>query len=59
MSRRHLGLDALLGLNKYAIDDLECHITVDQRRCADCEIRPCLTVCPAPDTASPSARLCD
>lgn len=47
MNPRRFSLDALLGLNKYAIDEFECHITVERQRCTACDIRPCLTACPA------------
>jgi ferredoxin like protein len=40
-------LDALLGLDRFEIDETHSHITVDSARCAICTARPCLTVCPA------------
>lgn len=47
MTQIILNLDALLGLDKYVIDDKQSHILVDQERCQACAARPCLTVCPA------------
>lgn len=47
MSTRELSLDDRLGLNKYEIDEAQSHILVDQSLCLRCQLRPCLTVCPA------------
>ena len=47
MSQKTLTLDARLGLDKYEIDEVNSHIQVDQERCLHCELKPCLTVCPA------------
>lgn len=41
-----LSLDARLGLDKYEINE-NTHILVEQSRCQQCSLRPCLTVCPA------------
>ncbi len=42
-----LSLDARLGLDRYQIDESHSHIEVDQSRCVECLMKPCLTVCPA------------
>jgi len=42
-----LSLDARLGLDKYEIDEKNSHILIDQSRCQQCLLQPCLTVCPA------------
>jgi ferredoxin like protein len=47
MSMKILTLDARLGLDKYEIDEENSHIQVDQERCKNCKLKPCLTVCPA------------
>ena len=47
MSTRELSLDGRLGLDKYEIDEEHSHIQVDQSACLGCQLRPCLTVCPA------------
>ncbi len=47
MTLQKLSLDARLGLDKYEIDEENSHITVDQALCQSCELKPCLTVCPA------------
>ena len=47
MTAQTLNLDARLGLDKYEIDEENSHITVDQALCHRCELKPCLTVCPA------------
>mgnify|MGYP001411154404 FL=1 len=47
MSTRELSLDDRLGLDKYEIDEEHSHIQVDQSLCLRCQLRPCLTVCPA------------
>ena len=47
MSRKLLSLDALLGLDKYEIDEKQSHIQVEQELCKTCDLKPCLTVCPA------------
>lgn len=47
MSQKLLNLDALLGLNKYEIDEEQSHIQINADRCKDCNLKPCLTVCPA------------
>lgn len=47
MTSQPLSLDSLLGLDKYVIDEEHSHIQVDQTRCLRCELKPCLTVCPA------------
>jgi ferredoxin like protein len=47
MTSRELTLDDRLGLDKYEIDEENSHILVDQTRCRRCQLRPCLTVCPA------------
>ncbi|MCL5075841.1 MAG: 4Fe-4S dicluster domain-containing protein [Chloroflexi bacterium] len=46
MKGKVLTLDQLLGLDKYVIDE-QGHIKVNQALCASCELKPCLTVCPA------------
>lgn len=47
MTPQPLSLDARLGLDKYEIDEANSHITVDQALCQTCDLKPCLTVCPA------------
>lgn len=47
MTLQKLSLDARLGLDKYEIDEENSHITVDQALCQSCDLKPCLTVCPA------------
>jgi ferredoxin like protein len=47
LSSKLINLDTLLGLDKYAIDEEQSHIQVAADRCAHCEGKPCLTVCPA------------
>ena len=47
MSPKVLTLDARLGLDKYEIDEEQSHIQVDQERCKSCDLKPCLTACPA------------
>ena len=47
MSPKVLTLDARLGLDKYEIDEENSHITVDHERCKTCDLKPCLTACPA------------
>ena len=47
MTLPKLSLDARLGLDKYEIDEENSHITVNQTLCQSCELKPCLTVCPA------------
>lgn len=47
MTTQTMDLAALLGLDKYQIDETESHITIDQTRCEICQNKPCLTVCPA------------
>jgi ferredoxin like protein len=47
MTLQKLSLDARLGLDKYEIDEKNSHITVDQALCQSCDLKPCLTVCPA------------
>jgi len=47
MTTRPLTLDDLLGLDKYVIDEENSHIQIDQTCCLRCELKPCLTVCPA------------
>ncbi len=47
MSLQPVSIDARLGLDKYEIDEEQSHITVDHSRCANCQLKPCLTVCPA------------
>ena len=44
---KSMSLDARLGLDKYEIDEVQSHIKVDQSKCQICDLRPCLTVCPA------------
>ena len=39
--------EALLALNKFAVDEEEAHIVLDKARCAQCQEKPCLAVCPA------------
>lgn len=39
-------IEERLGLDKYELDE-ETHITVDQKVCAKCAAKYCLTVCPA------------
>lgn len=46
-STKQMNLDALLGLDKYEIDEEQSHIQVTAERCTQCEVKPCLTVCPA------------
>ena len=46
MTLQILSLDDRLGLDKYEIDE-QSHITVDHACCERCELKPCLTVCPA------------
>ena len=46
MSLGKLSLDRRLGLDKYEIDS-QSHIEVDQEKCAKCETKVCLYVCPA------------
>lgn len=47
MSIKVLSLDARLGLDKYEIDEEQNHIDVNLELCKTCELKPCLTVCPA------------
>lgn len=47
MTMKTLTLDARLGLDKYEIDEEQSHILVDQERCKSCNLKPCLTACPA------------
>ena len=35
-----------LALNKFEVDR-EVHILVDEKLCQDCDLKPCLCVCPA------------
>ena len=46
MTQQLLSLDDRLGLDKYEIDE-QSHISVDHSCCKKCELKPCLTVCPA------------
>jgi ferredoxin like protein len=42
-----VNIEAKLGLNVFKLDT-ESHITINQEICqAECQIRPCLHVCPA------------
>ncbi len=47
MNQTPVTLDARLGLDKYEIDAEQSHIQIDQAHCQTCELKPCLTVCPA------------
>lgn len=46
MTQGVLSLDNRLGLDKYEIDE-QSHISIEHSRCANCGLKPCLTVCPA------------
>lgn len=39
--------EALLGLNKFTVDEEEAHIVLDKEACEKCKDKPCLYVCPA------------
>jgi ferredoxin like protein len=41
-----MNVDDKLGTTIFHVDQ-EAHITVQKEICVDCEIRPCLTACPA------------
>lgn len=41
-----LKIEEKLALNKYEVDR-EVHITVDDARCVDCPLKPCVHACPA------------
>lgn len=40
-------IEALLGNNKYNVDESNAHIEITQEICATCKGKPCLRVCPA------------
>lgn len=39
--------EALLGLNKFTVDEEEAHIVLNKEICDKCKEKPCLYVCPA------------
>lgn len=41
-----LKIEDKLALNKYEVDR-EVHITVDETKCANCLLKPCIYACPA------------
>ncbi len=47
MTVKKLSPEALLGINKFAVDEDEPHIVLDKSICAKCKEKPCLIVCPA------------
>jgi ferredoxin like protein len=47
MSIERMGAPALLGLDRFTVDEEEAHIVVDKTICAQCAEKPCLYVCPA------------
>lgn len=47
MSIEKMGAPALLGLDRFIVDEEEAHIILDKNICAKCENKPCLYVCPA------------
>ena len=46
MAEKKLDIDAKLAKVRFVIDK-EAHIKVDKIKCPDCELKPCLTACPA------------
>ncbi len=46
-SMKRLGIEQLLGVNKYAVDNEEAHIVLNKKICAACEDKPCVYACPA------------
>ncbi|MDD4171567.1 MAG: ferredoxin family protein [Syntrophomonas sp.] len=47
MSIEKMGAPALLGLDRFIVDEEEAHIVVDKEICRQCAEKPCLYVCPA------------
>jgi ferredoxin like protein len=47
MSIERMAAPALLGLNRFNVDEEEAHIVINREICAKCEQKSCLYVCPA------------
>jgi len=47
MTVKKQGVEELLGLDKFEVDEDNAHVLLDKTRCADCQDKPCLVVCPA------------
>lgn len=47
MTIKRFSPEELLGLDKFAVDEGNPHILVDQAVCATCKNRACLVACPA------------
>ncbi|SDF24120.1 ferredoxin family protein [Sporomusa acidovorans] len=47
MTVKRQGVDELLGLDKFTIDEENAHIRLNKEICANCKDKPCLVVCPA------------
>lgn len=47
MNIKRQKVDELLGYTKFKVDEKNPHIVLDQKICAKCKTKPCLTVCPA------------
>lgn len=44
---KELGIEQLLGLDKFEVDDGQAHIVLDKAVCASCGAKPCTWACPA------------
>lgn len=42
-----LSVPDLLGRDAFDVDEDEAHIVIDPAICATCDVKPCLSVCPA------------
>jgi Ferredoxin-like protein len=47
MSIERMTAPALLGLDRFTVDEDEAHIVLDKAICSQCPDKPCLYVCPA------------
>jgi len=47
MSITKMAAPELLSLNKFNVDEEQAHIVLDKKICAQCQLKPCLVVCPA------------
>ncbi len=47
MTVKKQGIDELLGIDKFNVDEDNAHIELDKTICEKCSSKPCLVVCPA------------
>jgi len=42
-----MGIEALLALDRFNVDEKVPHIEIDDTACLNCKTKPCLFICPA------------